>query len=774
MVCGTFYIAIKTVCYAVDKQIKYGSQQFGTTVARYVGIDAKQKNLCVKVDDMSQENKIDFTKSPADFFYSMWDTDTCDEECNLYGPLEIFYSTYSDNLDNPDFDRIVLFIVTIAYMRMNSTNVDNQFHIPAGVSLDTLSYIDEQNFFKELFIRFKVICIANEVLGETATILEPYFMAGADKLARENTDSGCGSGLIEVDWSESGFGKRHSCMYVRDDLMWWSMYYDKNYRANLVKELHHLAPLLNIQPEEKLLCSPFLYITYLANLFEQSGWETNDCVTLAKTYLNKVTAVQFDPVLWAIQTLQVVLFGCNKQLISAADVLSSIYNKVENKVEDGFDVIFLPEAREAHIYDYFPKSIPDVGQITIGNIVIEAGRALHRVAFLYNLLNDKGRMFVSCDGVSPQFGKNTETTSDSEVKLLAFFVDNNLIEAIIQTENCLYMLIDKNRPATRHGKVLFYYRQDFEYAGRLLPDECHYPQKNEKIALSIEENTCENVKLRHDEGAVIVSNNEIRLNDYCLLPKKYIYDFDRITANAEFQVVRHIAHDLSPKLSTVDTVLKHLNSFIASHELLLEPLQEQFYEGQTLEPVGEAIDKARSDISQMHKLIKDTRKVITDEIPLEDFSSVNLRDFLEATKKKYANGNITLEIDCDQDIQYEMHETSFAEMIDNFVRNADIHGFVNGGKRPECKIAIVVTKRKNDPNLIVEIKNNGNPLPDELTVEKFTEFGNKGKSSPGEGLGGNSIYKVIRAHRGNLEIIRNDKEYPVNFKITLPNPEVNK
>jgi sensor histidine kinase regulating citrate/malate metabolism len=110
-------------------------------------------------------------------------------------------------------------------------------------------------------------------------------------------------------------------------------------------------------------------------------------------------------------------------------------------------------------------------------------------------------------------------------------------------------------------------------------------------------------------------------------------------------------------------------------------------------------------------------------------------------------------------------------MIDNFVRNAEIHGFVSGSNRTENKIVIKITKGVNDLNLIVEIKNNGKRLPEELTVGKFAEFGNKEKNSSGEGLGGAYIDKVIRAHRGVLEITRGDKEYPVNFKITLPNLE---
>jgi hypothetical protein len=697
---------------------------------------------------MSQENKIDFTTCPQGAFFNLYGDDE-----NRHQSGDIFFAL--SDYDVVDYDRIVLFIVIIAYMRINSTKADIKFHIPQNASLETLACNKGENFFKELFNRFKIICEANEVLGETAVILESSYMSGADKASRSEA-AGIEIEIPELDWSDrgfdSGFGKRDCSLYVKDGLIWTN---SDEYGFKVYRELHHLAPLLKIQSKEKQLCTPILYITYLANLFEQLGWDKNGCENIANTYLDKVTAIQVDPELWAIQTLQIALFGCDKKLISKGDELSEIHTRIQNNAKDSFDVIFLPELRDNSFHGF---SIPDVGHISIGDIIIEKKSCFYYVAFLYNLLNDKGRMLVRLNNNSLK--KVTALVNDG--RLLAFFVDNNLIETMIQTEDSVYMLIDKNRPATKHGKIFFYYLQDF-----LSTYPC-YPAKNEELALSIDEYSCEYIKLRHDEGACIVSNQEIRLNNYCLLPKKYIYDFDRITANAEFQVVRHLAHDLSPKLSIVDSVLKHLTRFVASHDLLLEPLQEQFYEVQTLELVGEAIDKARSDISQMHKLIKDTRKVITEKIPIEEFSSVNLRDFLETAKKKYANGTITLDIDCDQDIQYEMHETSFAEMIDNFVRNAEVHGFVNGCNRTESKIAIVVTKRNNDPNLIVEIRNNGNPLPDELTVDKFISFGSKGKSSSGDGLGGAFIYKVIRAHRGSLEIIRDDKEYPVNFKITLP------
>jgi hypothetical protein len=700
---------------------------------------------------MSENNKIDFIPKPGKF--------DIDKNFEISSAVNLIKS-----IDIP----LVVGLITFAYLRIIGSNSDNKIYIPANASVKTLVYTEGKNFFKDIFNRYKIVCGVNAILTESASILESEFMSRAEKVSEEFQKTFANE-LLEHDWSETGFNNTDCIAFITEVMIFEGLaeqgnsYFDDAY-TDFYYEIHNLTPLLNIQPEEKQLCTPILYINYLVNIF--NIFKPRGCgevvrKELVNMCLDKVTAVEADSVLWAIHTLAVFVFGYDQQLISKADELAAIHNRLNNKEEDGFDVIFLPEVND--------ETIPDVGPITIGNTVTRRDIfSFYGLAFLYNLLNDTGRAFVRFSGYAEEALTPDTYNVYQRNGLLDFFVDNNFIEAIIQTKSCTYMLIDKNRDEKKLGKILFYYIHNFDgFLG------CHFPD-NEKLASCIKDYSCENIQIKHDEGACIISNKEIRLNNYCLLPKKYIYDFDRITANAEFQVVRHIAHDLSPKLSTVDSVLKHLTRFIASHDLLQEPLQEQYYEGQTPEPVGEAIDKARNDISQMHKLIKDTRKVITEEIPMEEFRSLILRYFLEATKKKYVNRNFTLHIDCDQDIHYEMHEASFAEMIDNFVRNAEIHGFVDGSNQTECKIAIVVTKRKNDSNLIVEIKNNGCHLPDELTVEKFISIGTKGNNSPGDGLGGAWINKVIRAHRGSLEIIRDDKEYPVYFKITLPNPEGNK
>lgn len=250
-----------------------------------------------------------------------------------------------------------------------------------------------------------------------------------------------------------------------------------------------------------------------------------------------------------------------------------------------------------------------------------------------------------------------------------------------------------------------------------------------------------------------------------LVSLRAILNIEEKKQEAEFQVVRHIAHNLSPRLSSVGSVLKHLNDFLLSKNLLQEPIQEQFYDGQQMEFVGDAIAKARLDVIQMNNLIKDTRKVITEEITREDFNNVNILDFFETIKAKYINESFTLLIECDNSINFELHETSFAEMIDNFIRNAEIHGF---NAQTTLSPLIVISCQIENKLINIDIKNNGLPLPPELTADKFISFGEKRTNSPGEGLGGAYINKVIRAHEGDLQIITSDRNFPVCFRICLP------
>ena len=167
----------------------------------------------------------------------------------------------------------------------------------------------------------------------------------------------------------------------------------------------------------------------------------------------------------------------------------------------------------------------------------------------------------------------------------------------------------------------------------------------------------------------------------------------------------------------------------------------------------------------MQNLIKDTRKIIAEEILPEDFACHSLKELFDKDiKPKYADRQFPIIIRCREGVSADLHRTSFVEMIDNLIRNAEIHGF----SQPDKPYRVIFKIYADKDKVILDYKNNGEPLPGEFTKEGFLSFGSRRNDSPGEGLGGAFINKVVRAHRGSFEILKGDNWHNVRFKITIP------
>jgi sensor histidine kinase regulating citrate/malate metabolism len=100
--------------------------------------------------------------------------------------------------------------------------------------------------------------------------------------------------------------------------------------------------------------------------------------------------------------------------------------------------------------------------------------------------------------------------------------------------------------------------------------------------------------------------------------------------------------------------------------------------------------------------------------------------------------------------------------INNLIRNAEVHAFPESLQGAELNFIIRESRKK----IIIDYTNNGKPFPENLAAGDFLSFGRKSMESPGEGLGGAWVGKVIEAHHGTFKIIRD--ENPLHFRITLP------
>lgn len=229
---------------------------------------------------------------------------------------------------------------------------------------------------------------------------------------------------------------------------------------------------------------------------------------------------------------------------------------------------------------------------------------------------------------------------------------------------------------------------------------------------------------------------------------------------AEFSIVRHLAHNVKPSLQIARSPLIALHGLLAERGLLDAELSRRL-DG-SRETAGEALDNAIASLGQINGIIDNTRKLVTREINRDEFRDVELKELLEKEVfPLHAGGKFRLVIEGTA-VKVRLHRDSFVEAVNNLLRNAAVHGCPD--HRPDAEVRFLL--RQTRKSAVIDYTNNGRPFPANLSAADFLSFGRKGAESPGEGLGGAWIGKVIEAHAGQFEIVRDGA--PVHFRITLP------
>lgn len=229
---------------------------------------------------------------------------------------------------------------------------------------------------------------------------------------------------------------------------------------------------------------------------------------------------------------------------------------------------------------------------------------------------------------------------------------------------------------------------------------------------------------------------------------------------AEFSILGHLAHNVKPNLqiarSPLTAVLEFLEARGAAGEVLAQRLDG------SSETVGEALNKALMSLDQIGAILENTRKLVTHQIRREEFSEVAVVSLLASEIAPLYADRLHIAVTGDQQLTLRLHRGSFVEAVNNLVRNALTHAFAAGHPDPQLLFAV----RESRNRVTIDYSNNGKPFPANLSAKDFLSCGRKSHESPGEGLGGAWIGKVVEAHRGSFEIVRD--EQPLHFRITFP------
>lgn len=95
-----------------------------------------------------------------------------------------------------------------------------------------------------------------------------------------------------------------------------------------------------------------------------------------------------------------------------------------------------------------------------------------------------------------------------------------------------------------------------------------------------------------------------------------------------------------------------------------------------------------------------------------------------------------------------MGKSDLLRLVGNIVGNAINHGFKGDGHDYSLNIGLTI----KDDFYVVDFSNNGKPLPDGMTRERYGMKGVKGKDSDGEGRGGNIVKNITEHYGGDYDV----------------------
>ena len=230
--------------------------------------------------------------------------------------------------------------------------------------------------------------------------------------------------------------------------------------------------------------------------------------------------------------------------------------------------------------------------------------------------------------------------------------------------------------------------------------------------------------------------------------------------DAEFSILGHLNHNVRPNIQIAKSPLLAVQEYLRARGLSAEVLAQRM-DGSD-ETVGEALQKAVLSLDQIGGILENTRKLVTHQIRREDFSDVAVVSLLADEIAPLYAGSLRIAVTGDSQLTLRLHRESFIEAINNLVRNALTHAFSAGHPDPQLLFAV----RETRSHVNIDYSNNGRAFPANLSAKDFLACGRKSHDSPGEGLGGAWIGKVVEAHRGSFEIIRDGA--PLHFRMTFP------
>jgi len=238
----------------------------------------------------------------------------------------------------------------------------------------------------------------------------------------------------------------------------------------------------------------------------------------------------------------------------------------------------------------------------------------------------------------------------------------------------------------------------------------------------------------------------------------------------ENYIIRTLVHELRPKLSSIYSFSTYLKRIIDNNEINnlkeydnieyekdnyedIDPNIDDFIEPRRIFTIEEVCEKIINDSKKLSDILSSVKDVLSFSLKQEDFVETDVFTLLENLfkgKEIEIGSKYSYKI-MGSHVKLELHEDSIKLLIDQLLLNAETHAFKRFSI--DNKIKFNIKQDKERQIAIIEYSNNGEPFT--MTADDYINPFHKSHKSHGSGIGGSLIYRIVKAHKGDVIIKEN-------------------
>jgi len=279
---------------------------------------------------------------------------------------------------------------------------------------------------------------------------------------------------------------------------------------------------------------------------------------------------------------------------------------------------------------------------------------------------------------------------------------------------------------------------------------------NEGLELRVEERT---QALSQSNSELHQTLEELKLTQVQLLENEKMASLGGLVAG--------VAHEVNTPIGIVLTSISFMKEECLN---IVKAMKEQTLSSKQLtkftDEMEQGFELSLRNISRAVKLIEGFKLIAVDSV-IDDARQLDLHNYLEdvlrSLRPKAKQANISLTLECPDDISIYSYPGAIAQITNNLVINSLVHAF-NGQQDGEI---IIRVKRINETVELV-FGDNGCELDENTKAQLFEPFFTTKRGQGGSGLGAHIVYNLVTQKlKGSIELLTKQAQGK-SFKISIP------